>query len=259
MLYLNKNEKKIYKNFDFPRKQALKVLTDDEKTKKKAFLGSLIGVGTALGVSIALGKKNEPVKDVFIKGDIKQSAKNILKYTKLDYEGLRGYAYMLLQTLGACLGSFIGGFSEDQEHESTIEKIKEAIYVFNNVAIPAGFAKIAEQILNSDSKGIKKVIPEILRKNKALKQLTIFAAMFGGFLVGTSVTNTINTKMIDPDDKKKRAIKPTDLLVHADDVIPILVSSKDSIFAKLPLDRFLPLIYVVLGSKVGEKNYYTED
>ena len=223
-----------------------------EKIKAASSLGSLIGVGIGFAASVALARKNRPLKDIFVKNNIKQSFKNILNYTKLDYEGLKGYVYMLLQASGAAIGSLIGGSLFDNKKENREEKVKEAIFVINNVAIPTAFAKTIEHILLVSKNSNKKTIFKGIANNKILKNIAVLSGLIGGMATSISVTNTINSKIVDPKDPSKKTIKPKDFLVHIDDIIPILISSKDSMLAGMPLDRALPLIYYILGTEVGE-------
>ncbi len=257
MLQITKKEANIYKNFNFPDEHALAVIRKEEKIKKASSIGSLIGVSLGFIASVAISRKNQPLKDVFVKGKTKETLKNIAKYTKVDYEGLKGYLYMLLQAGGATIGSFLAGSLADKHSENRIEKLKEAIFVVNNVAIPAAVAKTVEHLLNICKKTDEKSVFKTIANNKILKNAATLVGLAVGMMASISVTNTINTKIVDPKDPKKKTIKPKDFLVHLDDVIPILISSKDSMLAGLPLDRALPLIYYIIGSKVGDKNYYT--
>ncbi len=257
MMKISKIEKNIYGSFDFPEKEAYLTVKREQRTKKASLIGSAIGTAIGLGISIALARKNEPIKDVFVKNDIKKTANNILKYTKLDYEGFRGYIYMILQASGASFGSLLAGSWQDKHKESRIEKIKEAIFVMNNVAIPTACAKSVEYLLSKKSLINKSELLKKISNNKLMKNIAIISGLMVGLLGSLNISNFINTKIIEPDDKRKKTINPTDFLVHVDDIIPILASSKDSIFKGLPLDRCMPLIYFILGSEVGEKNYYT--
>ena len=225
---------------------------EEEKIKKASSLGSLIGVGIGFAASVALARKNQPIKDIFIKNNARQSFKNLLNYTKLDYEGLRGYIYMLLQASGAAIGSLVGGSLFDNHKENREEKVKEAIFVINNVAIPTAFAKTVEHILLVSKNSSERTILKKIANNKILKNIAVLLGLAGGMAASISVTNTINSKIVDPEDPSKKTIKPKDFLVHVDDIIPILISSKDSMLAGLPLDRALPLIYYILGTEVGE-------
>ncbi len=257
MLKISNIEKNLYKSFEFPEKQAYLTIQKEQKTKKASILGSAIGTGIGLGLSIALARKKEPIKDVFVKNNIKKTAKNLLKFTKLDYDGFMGYIYMVLQAAGASFGSLIAGSWQDKHKESRIEKIKEAVFVMNNVAIPTACAKTVEYLLSKNSITDKSELLKKISNNKLLKNAAVISGLMVGLLGSLNISNFINTKTIEPDDKRKKTINPTDFLVHVDDIVPILASSKDSIFRGLPLDRCMPLIYFLLGSEVGEKNYYT--
>lgn len=256
MLKINKCEENIYKRFNFPDEHAFHTVRKEEKTKDLSRLGSLIGVSLGFITSVALTRKNQPIKDIFVKGDFKKTAKNLWDYTKLDYGGLKGYKYMLLQAAGASMGSLVAASIYDKNSENRIEKTKEAIFVINNVAIPTALAKTVEHILNLN-KDSKNAVLRVLSGNKILKNIAVLMGLALGVAASISVTNTINTKIIEPDDKRKKTIKPTDFIAHIDDIIPVLISSKDSALAGLPLDRIMPAIYYILGSKVGKRNYYT--
>lgn len=259
MLYVSDKQKKLYKDFNFPDEHALETIRKEAKTRKASALGSLIGVTTGFVASVALARKGQPIKDVFVKGSCKETMKNIAKYTKIDYEGLKGYIYMLFQAAGASIGSLIAGSMADKHSENRVEKLKEAVFVVNNVAIPTAFAKTVEHVLLVAKNSTDKTILKTIANNKLLKNISVLIGLASGMATSISVSNTINTKIIEPDDKKKRTIKASDFLVHIDDIIPIMISSKESMLAGLPLDRALPLIYYILGSKVGERNYYTHE
>ena len=91
MFKISETQKNLYKNFNFPEKEAYLTLQKERKTKKASMIGRAVGTGVGLALSIALARKKDPVKDIFVKNDVKKTIKNMLAFTKLDYEGFRGY------------------------------------------------------------------------------------------------------------------------------------------------------------------------
>lgn len=259
MFKISETQKKLYKNFNFPEKEAYLTLQKERKAKKASMIGSAVGTGVGLALSIALARKKDPVKDIFVKNDVKKTIKNMLAFTKLDYEGFRGYIYMILQATGASFGSLIAGSWRDKNKENRLEKTKEAVFVINNVAIPTAAAKIIEHLLSKENITNKSNLLKKIANNKLLKNIAVLLGLAAGLVGSLNVSNYINTKIIEPDDTRKKTIKPTDLLVHVDDIVPILASSKNSIFNGLALDRLMPVIYFLLGSEVGEKNHYSKE
>lgn len=45
MLYVDKKQEKLYKNFEFPNKLAFNTIKQESRVKKASYVGSLIGVG----------------------------------------------------------------------------------------------------------------------------------------------------------------------------------------------------------------------
>ncbi len=231
----------------------------EKRTEERALIGSIVGVGIGFLTTTTLVKKNKPIKSIFVKNDFKKTFDNLKKYTKIDYEGKSGFISMVLQALGGVIGSIAFANTVDKDAENRIEKIKEGIFTISNVIIPTGFAKVVEHFTKEDSKYSQEGILKTISNNKILKNLSLVGALALGMKTSLSVVNTINTKIIEPDDKKEKKLNPKDLIAHIDDIIPILISSKNNPLAKLPLDRFLPLIYILLGKKAGSKHIYSEE
>ncbi len=249
-----------------------------KKVNKRSVIGSIAGVSVGLIASIALSKKAMPLKDVFIKNDFKATAKNIFDYTKVDYEGFRGFLAMTMQAAGAAFGSLFAASTvkADNKEEGDKDKkarLKEAIFMTNNVLIPTAFVKTIEHLheKNIDSIEAAKKIKELRKStgrgamgvepgkirmfmtNKYLKTAGIALGLIAGMITSLSVTNTINNKYIEKEDGVDKKMRPLDFIYHVDDIIPILISSKNPICEKLPIDRVLPLIYGFMGSKVGKE------
>lgn len=248
--------------------------TFKKKQKIRSITGSVIGVAAGLSVSIALSKKTMPVKDVFIKNDFSKSLKNLYNYTKIDYEGFKGFVSMVAQAGGAALGSLIGGLSvynnktskaiepdistKDKIKADKKAKIKEALFMTNNVLIPTALVKGGECGLETIGKNAKSANIQKLSGSKIVKGLTTVLALAGGMAASLSVTNTINNKFIEKENADNKKMRPLDFIYHIDDIIPVLISSKNPICAKLPIDRALPLIYGFMGSKVGQESKEAE-
>lgn len=236
----------------------------EKKQKTRSIIGSIAGVSVGLIASIALTKKSMPLKDVFVKKDFTGSMKNLYNYTKIDYEGFRGFVSIVSQAFGAAGGSLIGGLSVyknlqniDNETKDKIKadkkaKVKEALYMTNNVLIPTAFVKSGEWALETIKNNANSAKLQKVASSKILKGALTALALVGGMMTSLSVTNTINNKYIEKRDAHKKKMRPLDFIYHVDDIIPILISSKNPICAKLPIDRALPFIYGYMGSKVGQ-------
>lgn len=247
-----------------------------KQVNKRSIIGSVIGVSVGLVASIALSKKAMPIKDIFVKNDLKASAKNIYDFAKVDYEGFKGFLSMTAQAAGAAFGSLLGALSvkapdSEQAKKDNKAKLKEAIFMTNNVIIPTACVKTIEYLYDKNintietgkklkdfrkskgisTKGLDASKLQIFMTNKYLKTLGIALGLIGGMMTSLSVTNTINNKYIEKEDSKDKKMRPLDFIYHVDDIIPIIISSKNPICDKLPIDRILPLIYGYMGSKVG--------
>ncbi len=256
---INNSENKLYKNFDYTQKVKNEVIVRDKKTQKRALIGSAIGTLLGFSVALAINKKGTTTQDIFVKGNVIKTLRNIYDYTDIDYEGLKGYFAMVLQSGGAVLGSILAAKTIDKDKRNEKEKIKQGLFTVNNVAIPAALAKLTEYGIEklSDNKSLS--VFKTINNNKFLKSITVLLGLAVGLGISLSVSNTINASLIDKNHQNKKTIKPKDLLVHIDDVIPVLASFKDGIFSKLPLGRILPFIYCFIGAESGAKNYYTKE
>ncbi len=259
-MIINQNKhNNLYSKYESLADMAIQREIIEKKADKRALIGSAIGVGGGFLLSLSFFRKNQPIKDIYVKNDLQKTFTNLKKYTKLDYEGKKGYIYMLFQALGAVIGGSAFACTVDKDKENRIEKIKEGIFTLSNVIIPTGFAKIVEHYTKEDSIHTRQGILKTISNNKILKNLSLLLALAVGMKTSLSVVNTINIKIIEPDDKKEKKLNPKDFITHIDDIIPILISSKNNPLSKLPLDRFLPLIYIALGKKTGSKHIYSEE
>lgn len=254
----NYSQKDLYKNFDYPANVRNKIIARDEKTKKRALMGAALGTLAGYTLALAINKKGA-VQDIFVKGSIKKTLKNIYDFTDIDYEGLKGYFAMVSQSSGAVIGSILASKTVDSDKRNQKEKIKQGIFTANNVIIPAATAKITEWGIEKISKNSSLSVFKTINNSKLLKSVVILAGLIAGLGVSLSVSNTINSNIIDKEHKTQKNIRPKDLLVHIDDVIPVLASFKEGIFSKLPLGRILPFIYCFIGAESGAKNYYDKE
>lgn len=257
---LTVEQQNIYKNFNFPTITTTPSKLDDKQkklNKKAGYIGSSIGALGAFTLCVLSNQKNNSFKDCFIKNNTAKTFKNLWDYTKLDYEGLKGYFYMTSQMAGAALGSLGAGFMIDKDKENRKEKIKEAIFAIDNVVIPTAFAKTCEFLIEKGAD--KNNLINGLNNNKLLKSLTVITALACGLYTSLKTSNAINNNIVDKENKNDKKIKPKDLLVHVDDIIPVLAALKGSIFARLQLDRLMPFIYLFTGAEVGEKDKYSKD
>ena len=166
---------------------------------------------------------------------------------------------MVSQSAGAVIGSIMAAKSTDKDKRNEKEKIKQGIFTVNNVVIPAALAKLTEYGIEKLSNQKSLSVFKTINNNKFLKSMTILLGLIAGLGISLSVSNTINSNFVDKEHQTQKTIKPKDLLVHIDDIIPVLASFKDGIFSKLPLGRILPFIYCFIGAESGEKTYYNKD
>lgn len=256
---INNSQNELYKNFNYAINERNRVIVRDKKTQKRALIGSILGTMAGFGIALAINKKGTVPKDIFVKNDLKKTFKNIYNFTDIDYEGLKGYFAMVSQSAGAVIGSIIVAKSTDKDKRNEKEKIKQGIFTVNNVVIPAALAKLTEYGIEKLSNQKSLSVFKTINNNKFLKSMTILVGLVAGLGISLSVSNTINSNFVDKEHQTKKTIKPKDLLVHIDDIIPVLASFKDGIFSKLPLGRLLPFIYCFIGAESGEKTYYNKD
>jgi hypothetical protein len=219
----------------------------EEKLAKKekngfsplVLLGSLAGTAA----SVFLIKHISPAKPV---------AGNMFKKIGSIFENT-GLKEMLLMGAGSILGGLGAGVIFDKK-ENRKEKVKESIYQFNNIALPACLVA-GLQALALSQKSLTKLDKE---KNAVLnwkgKLGTVAAAVGAGIPLAAVISNTINNHLIDKDNPNKRKIRLKDCLVHIDDIMGATVLSSQNGLIKTAVASMLPLIYTSCGYEAGNKD-----
>lgn len=174
--------------------------------------------------------------------------KGIFKKIASIFPQETGLKEMLTMGAGTILGGLAGGLIFDKK-ENAKSKVKESIYQFNNIAIPATilvglqkWAKTSEKLLNKEK--------ELNWKGKIG---TVALAIGGGIPLAALISNTINNNIIDKDAKSKRHIKLSDCLVHIDDIAGAAALSGGG-WISATAAKLLPFIYTSCGYQAGNKN-----
>ncbi len=160
-----------------------------------------------------------------------QNAKNIfsLKYELKD---------TLILTASAVSGGVaVGAIGETKE--AKIHKLKEGVFQFFNTALPAAFVALTAKFSEQN----KLSLPAKLG--------LVVSSIIAGAYTSVGVSNAI----CDPFDKEPdRKLTMKDFAASADDLAGALVMAKLPFADKLPLDKFLPVIYAYCGYRAGESN-----
>ena len=108
---------------------------------------------------------------------------------------------------GAILGGLIGGCIVDKNKEDRREKVKEGLFEMTNITVPTLLVAGTMKFMQSKKldKGVGKFAPVLL-------------GLGAGIPIAQKVSNTIS-KIIFKDKGEERKFKPSDLLVHSDDLI----------------------------------------
>lgn len=204
----------------------------------------LIGAiaGTVLPLVIFNKVQNKTInKDVLKSGKFLDKLKEVGEYFEID-----GVPKILSTAAGGIAGGLLGGCVVDKNKEDRKEKVKEALFEITNIAVPTFFVAGAVKFMQSKKldKGIGKFAPVV----------------FGlglGIPTAQKISNTISKKVFK-DKGEERKFKPTDLLVHSDDLIEMLVLMKVPFAKKLHIDKILALIYAKCGYETGTKDAHNK-
>ena len=176
---------------------------------------------------------------------LKDKAKKLWDSFGIDY----GFKEVMLVCMTPILGGVAGGIIFDKETNPR-EKAKEGVHKALAQVIPA--AMVATLGLLSGKMKIKSPIKEIA---------SVGLGVGLGMPVANKVSNTLNKKVFKEEDYEERKIKPTDYLMHTDDIVSAMVLAKVPFVNTLQLDKLLGLIFAHEGFEVGiaTKNKKTED
>ncbi len=164
-----------------------------------------------------------------------------------EYFEIDSVKKILSTAAGAIAGGLAGGLTADTNKENRKEKIKEAVFEMTNITVPtlctAGILKILES--KGLNKGFGKALPVVLG-------LSI------GVPLAAKISGIAGKKIFKEDDSEQRKFKPSDLLVHTDDIVAVLALSKIPFFQKIQLDKVLALIYAKCGYEAGSKDEHSK-
>ncbi|MDO5437016.1 MAG: hypothetical protein Q4F80_02340 [bacterium] len=232
-----------FKSFNSQREEIEAKLNDRKKTEKrnKAVLAaSVAGALIPLALYNAKRGKAAEIRDVFEKEGSKLKDK-VLASTKIfEVEDIKQIGVSVTGSIGAGL---LAGTIGEKNKDNKKAKYKEGLYGFLNCMIPMGIITGAEALVSK--KGIKTGILG--------KAGIVAGGIAGGMLLSNKIANGINKAVFKEEDDKfeKREMKPSDCLVHLDDVLGVMVISKVP-FAK-QAGKVLPLIYSHVGYETGSK------
>ena len=207
----------------------------NDNVKKASYIGSAIGIFSAVGIALALAKKKNP--NINFK---------TLTYDEKDILMLGG---------GSILGGLTGGLLADKNKENKIPKYREALQqFFGSLLCPVGVISVAEHLY--DKSGFK--VPDIKTNSKLLKNaikaapkiaVTAVSLVFGMEL-GNRIMNKINNKLFKKEEKYE--VHPSDYLVHADDLcVAINLIFKDTPKIATVASKALPFAFILAGAKTG--------
>ncbi len=146
----------------------------------------------------------------------------------------------------AILGGLIGGMSGAKGEDDKKAKISESIYSYSIAALPTAAAL-----------GVSALLKKKNINNMFLKVAAPVASIFASMPIAQALSNKISDKTVYKDKSAeekqdlKRNLKPLDFLVHADDLVPLLLITKPDVAKKFHIDKLLPVIYAWFGIKAG--------
>lgn len=160
-----------------------------------------------------------------------------------EYFEIEGAKEILLTAGGAIAGGLSGGVIFDKNKENRKEKVKEAVFEMTNIAVPTLIAAGTLDLLKSKKldKGLFKFAPFVL-------------GLGAGIPLASKVSGFISKKIFKEDKDGIRKFHPKDFLVHADDMVEMLVLLKIPFAKQLHIDKLLALIYAKCGYETGIKD-----
>ena len=172
----------------------------------------------------------------------KQPNKNKFKAVWNMFE-IENYGQILATTTGGVFGGLIEGVKYSNTKKEKDAKYKEGIFEFLNNMTPTTLVALGSYY--SKKTGKLNSIPA--------KTTLILGSVVGGMYMANKSSNIINQKIFDKNkpQKETRKFKPTDCLVHVDDLLNLAVLTKLPIANKLQIDKLLPFIYARSGCEVA--------
>jgi len=213
-----------------------------QKNNKKSDAAKKIGIaafsaaGTILPI-LAIRKYQGKAlnKDVFKKLPLAKKGKELWNSLSINY----GFKEVMLVCMSSLLGGTVGGLVFDKETPKQ-EKVKEGIHKAIAQVIPA--VAVSACVALGNKAKIKTPVKEIA---------SVVAGIGVGMPVANKVSNALNKKAFKEKDYKERKIKPSDYLMHADDIVSAMVLAKVPFVGALQLDKVLGVIFAHEGYEAG--------
>lgn len=236
------------KNNSVPPKDIAPV--KQEVTKEKINLPVLFttALGTLASLLFIRKYKGMSIKNDLMKlnrsNDIMTNFKNVVKFFDIDPK----LKEMLILGTGSILGGLTGGIIADKDRngQNTKNKVKEGIYQFTNVAVPAslvtGLIKLVEKSKISNP-----------RTTQIAKMGAVVTGIGGGMAISTLLSNKINSSVVDNSTQSKRSIKLKDGIMQLDDALLALILAWPKLAGKLCVDKIMPLLFLTCGYEVGKQ------
>lgn len=245
-LNLNNN---IYSNKNFARFNSINAPAPQfrqeevQKPKKRSARVALLAFIGAISPVILLnavkkGRVAEVVNSFKDKLPLKDKFKAIWNMLEIE-----NYSQILATTTGGVLGGMLGGLKQADNKEDKEAKYKEGIFEFLNNMTPTTLVALGTHYSNKTGK----------LKSVPCRAALILGSVMGGMFIANKTSNLINQKIFDKDKEQKdtRNFKPTDCLVHVDDLLNLAVLTKIPLANKFQIDKLLPLIYARSGYEAG--------
>jgi len=174
-------------------------------------------------------------KDVFEKLSVKEKGKALWKSFGIDY----GFKEVMLVSMSSILGGVTGGIIFDKETKPR-EKVKEGVHKALAQAIPA--VMVSGLALLAGKAKIKSPIKEIA---------SVGLGIGFGMPIANKVSNALNKNVFKEKDYEERKIKPTDYLMHTDDIVSAMVLARVPFVNTLHLDKILAAVFAHEGYEAG--------
>ncbi len=158
---------------------------------------------------------------------------------------IENYTQILATTTGGVFGGLIGGLKYANNKNEKEAKYKEGIFEFLNNMTPTTLVALLTMYSNRTGK----------LKSPLAKAGIILGSVVSGMFLANKASNKIYETFFDKNKKKEdktiRVFKPTDCLVHIDDLLNLAVLARIPFASRFQMDKLLPFIYARSGLEVG--------
>lgn len=237
-------EENLKSSASFKQENDIFIKQKKRETKKAIAKAALFGAIAPVVFANVLKGRGKILTDT-----MKNSASALKDKAKAVYNmfEIESYTDMLLSTTGAIVGGTAAGIIKDKNPENREEKYREGIFEFLNNMTPTTLVAIGETYSQKTGKFT----------SAPAKAALIAGSVAGGMFIANKTSNKINEKLFDKNNSEhkkhhKRNFKPTDCLVHMDDILGLLVLAKIPLAKKMQADKFLPLLYAKAGFEAGD-------